>query len=96
MSIIAKLIDNAAVTGPSTNIGYGGQFVFDVAGTFNGATVKLQRLASDWVTWLDVGTEATFTAAGQTLVTISAGQYRAAVSGGPPSGIYSQLRAAFK
>lgn len=73
----------------------GGPYVFDVAGTFSGTTVKLQRLASDKATWIDVGSDASFTAAGHVLVTLSAGSYRAVATGGTPTGIYAALRSAF-
>lgn len=89
------LLNNATATGASTKLGAGGAYIFDVAGTFTGATVKLQRLASDEATWIDVGTDATFTAPGHVLVTLSAGRYRAFVSGGTPTGLHSQLRSAF-
>lgn len=84
------LLNNAAATGPAVKVG-GGSYIFDVVGTFGGATAKLQRLASNDSTWLDVGTDATFTANGQTLVTLGSGKYRVNVSGGSPTGLYSKL-----
>ena len=97
LTIKERLLNNTAVTTPGQGqrVGKGGNYAFDVAGTFGGATVKLQRLASDGVTWLDVGSDASFTAAGHCLVSIPAGQYRAHVSGGSPSGLYSSLLPAF-
>ncbi|AGC35698.1 hypothetical protein ACP46_gp13 [Rhizobium phage RHEph06] len=86
---------NATGNGNAVSLLSGGQYIFDVAGTFGGTTVKLQRLASDKATWIDVGSDASFTAAGHVLVTLSAGQYRAVSTGGAPAGIYSSLRSAF-
>lgn len=67
----------------------GGEGVMSVAGTFNGATVKLQFLGADGTTWLDAGTGATFTAAGAGVFYLPPGQIKAVVSSGPPSGIYA-------
>lgn len=85
------LIANGAATG-SAVAWPGGKGAFAVyAGTFNGATVKLQWTPDQGVTWLDVDrsgdTYTTLTAvgAGQFLLPIC--QIRAFVSGGPPSGI---------
>lgn len=93
--IIEKLLTNASTTGAAVKVGQGGQYVFDVVGTFGGATVKLQRRGPDNTTWLDVGPEASFTANGLILVTLSAGFYRASISGGSPSGIHAALSQAF-
>jgi len=92
--LIEKLLDNQTATGGWVKIGPG-PHVLDCVGTFNGATVKMQRKASDGATALDVGSDATFTAPGHTLVTICEGEYRMFVSGGPPSGLYSWARPAF-
>lgn len=97
MDILGVLFSNqaGAVSGAAVPLLSGGRYVFDVAGTFSGTTVKLQRLASDKATWIDVGTDASFTAAGHVLVTLSAGSYRAVSTGGTPTGLYSSLRSAF-
>lgn len=92
---IETLLANETATGEEVDVGAGGDYIFDVAGNFAGATVKLQRKASDDATWLDVGDEATLTAAGHCVVTVSAGKYRAHVAGGAPTGLYSQLRRAY-
>ncbi|QIG73242.1 hypothetical protein EVC02_021 [Rhizobium phage RHph_N17] len=86
---------DAAGNGTAAVLLSGGPYIFDAAGTFSGTTIKLQRLASDKATWIDVGTEASFTAAGHVLVTISAGSYRAVATGGTPTGLYASLRSAF-
>lgn len=97
MDILGMLFTNQGAVGNGTAVSLlsGGVYVFDVAGTFGGTTVKLQRLAADKATWIDVGSEASFTAAGHILVTLSAGSYRAVATGGAPVGIYSSLRSAF-
>lgn len=69
----------------------GGRGVFTVpSGTFNGATVQLQW-SPDGTTWLNVDlsgdTYVTLTAAGSGVFELPACNIRAAVSGGPPSGI---------
>lgn len=51
----------AAVTGTAT-LWPGGIGSFDCGGTWNGATVTLQVLASDAATYLPAGTNTTFTA----------------------------------
>lgn len=76
----------SAVTWPS------GKGVFAVyAGTFNGATVKMQWSPDAGTTWLDVDrsgdTYTTMTAVGSGQFLLPACQIRAFVSGGPPSGV---------
>ena len=82
------LLSNASATGSAAQWG-GGAGVFEAAGTFSGATVKLQRRAPDGSTWFDVGTDTTLTAAGGGGFVLPPGQIRAAVTGGPPSGMYA-------
>lgn len=82
------LITNGTATGNSV-IWPGGRGLFTVAGTFSGATVKLQFLGPDNSTWLDAGTNTTLTAAGGGIFDLPQGQIRANVSGGPPSGIFA-------
>jgi hypothetical protein len=88
-----KLIDNAAVSGNAADWS-GGRGTFSVpAGTFSGATVKLQWSPDDGTTWLDVDrsgdTYVTLTAAGGGLFDLPVCKIKAVVSGGPPSGIYA-------
>ncbi len=88
------LLSNASATGTAKEWP-GGEGVFTVPlGTISGATVKLQYQADD-LTWTDVDrsgdTYVTFTAVGGAggLFTLPPCNIRAAISGGPPSGIYA-------
>lgn len=83
-----ELLSNASATG-SSQIWYGGRGTFVAAGTFSGATVKLQLLGPDGSTWIDAGEFTTLTAAGAGNFDLPQGQIRAAVTGGPPSGMYA-------
>lgn len=82
------LLANATATGNAVTWP-GGRGTFIAAGTFNGATVKLQLLGPDSSTWIDAGTYTTLTAAGAGVFDLPQGQVRAAVTGGPPSGMYA-------
>lgn len=82
------LLSNASATGTGKTWS-GGPGIFKVAGTFGGATVALQALGPDGVTWFDVGTDTTKTAAGGGQFTLDPGPIRAAVTGGAPSGLYA-------
>ena len=83
-----QLLNNAAATGSGT-AWTGGTGVFAASGTFNGATVKLQFLGPDGSTWIDVGTDTNLAAAGGALFILPAVQIRAAITGGPPSGMFA-------
>ena len=86
------LLVNAAATGASFPWGGGrGAFVVD-KGTFSGATVKLQLSIDGQITWVDVGTETTLTAAGGGRFDVPNCFLRAAITGGPPSGIYAYMK----
>ncbi|MGH8220892.1 MAG: hypothetical protein ACREUT_20345 [Steroidobacteraceae bacterium] len=87
-----QLLKDAAATGNGLDWP-GGRALFSVLGTFGGATVTLQYLGPDDVTWVEVATAAALTAAGNVLVDVPAGLVRAAVTSGPPSGLYADLRA---
>ena len=67
----------------------GGRASFTVVGTFGGATVALQWLGPDGVTWVNVGTETTLTAAGVGNFELPRGKLRVTVTGGSPSGLYA-------
>lgn len=82
------LITNGNATG-SDYTWPGGRGMFTVAGTFGGATVKLQFLGPDGSTYIDAGAYTTLTAAGGGNFDLPQGKVRAAVSGGSPSGIYA-------
>lgn len=80
------------VNASATSAGFiwnGGRGDFAVVGTFGGATVSLQTLGPDNATWLDVSTVTTVTAAGHAVFDLPAGQIRASVASGTPSGIYA-------
>lgn len=83
-----KLLSNDSATAGSSRWP-GGTGVFSACGTFGGATVKLQYLGPDGVTWIDMGTDTTLTAAGGGLFVSPSVDIRAAVSGGAPSGLHA-------
>jgi hypothetical protein len=68
----------------------GGRGVLAVVATFNGATIKLQMLAPDGASLLDVG-GAALTANGATVFDLAPCQVQATVVGGPPSGVYASV-----
>ena len=78
-----KLIDNGNATGASmTWRGGKGSFLVH-ADTWNSATVKLQFLGPDRVTWIDAGAETTLAADGGGNFELPPGQLRAAIVGAP-------------
>lgn len=86
-----SLLSNAAVTGTAVTGVVGGSYIWSVAGTFGGATVKLQALGPDGSTYLDVPS-ASMTAVGQLGVAIGANAtLKVVVTGGTPSALYSSL-----
>jgi hypothetical protein len=87
------LLSNATATGSAAAWG-GGQGVFAAVGTFSGATVSLQFLGPDGSTWVAAGSATTLTAAGAGVFVLPPGQIRAAISGGPPTGMYAQAEQA--
>jgi hypothetical protein len=93
-SATINLLSNADATGAQVILGIGGVYQFTAAGTFGGATVSLQILGPDAVTWFNAGTDAVLTAAGGCIVELGNDSVvRAAVTGGSPSGLFSRLRA---
>lgn len=83
------LLSNSAGGTSAAYAWAGGQGEFKVVGTFGAATVKLQFLGPDGVTWLDVGTSTTLTAPGAGLFTLGPCQLQAITVGGAPTGIYA-------
>lgn len=88
-----QLLSNASATGSAAQWD-GGLGVFAIAGTFGGATVSLQFLGPDGSTWIDVGSDTTFTSAGGSVFVLPPARIRASVSGGSPSGLYGQAESA--
>lgn len=86
------LIENAAVTGPVVTLQQGGMYTFNcIAAAWAGATVKLQILGPDDVTYVDVPT-ASHTVNGVIGVYLPAGgTVKAVVTGGPPTAVYASL-----
>ena len=71
-------------SGVSTAVDWnGGTGMFAVNGTFSSATVKLQHKIG--ATWVDIGSDATFTANGQTIFTTSATELNVLNSAHTPS-----------
>lgn len=90
MAIKNLLLYNTNATGGGVSLP-AGRYSFALVGTFGGATVTLQMLGPDGVTWLPVGSATALTAAGRELVEIPSGTYRALVASGAPSGLYASL-----
>jgi hypothetical protein len=78
---------NGASTGPVT----GGSYLFTGDGTFGGGTLKLQRLAQDGATWVDIA-GASMTAVGSVGVVIGQGaMVRAVLTGATSPNLYANL-----
>ena len=83
--------------GPATTIVSGGDYIWAVEGTFNGATASLQRLALDGTTWIAataLGSSAplTMTAPGSMGLVVARGAVlRAVITGGPPANLFSSI-----
>lgn len=87
----AVLLSNASATG-SAVYWPGGIGAFTAVGTFSGTTVTLQYLGPDQTTWVAAGTNATCTAACNSVFYLGEGYIRAQVSGGTPSALYAEAR----
>lgn len=93
--VTVALLSAASATSGSIRVDFDGEWLFDVAGTFGGATVGLQLLGPDGSTWIDVRDSAgalAFTAAGAVVVSLPVGQYRATVTGGTGVSVSARLR----
>lgn len=93
--VTIPLLIAASATGASTRVDFDGDYLFDVAGTFGGATVGLQLLGPGGSTWIDVrdGTGVlAFTSAGAVLVSLPAGTVRAMITGGTGVALSARLR----
>lgn len=84
------LLSNASATGQAATVP-GGRYVWAAQGTFGGATLTLQALGPDGTSYQDV---ASLTAAGALAVDVGEGTaMRVSIASGPPSAIYSSLKA---
>lgn len=89
------LLSEASETGSAASVGFGGDYVFAVAGTFGAGTVGLEMLGPDGATWIairDLDGAVALTAAGATYVSIPAGSYRATITGATGASLYATLR----
>lgn len=85
------LLNNAKVTGPNVPWN-GGMGVMTACGTWDGATVTLQYLGPDNVTWITAGAATTLTANGNGAFYLPAATLRALVAGGDSStAIYASV-----
>ncbi len=78
------LLDNQAGATDPTDHGVvwpGGSGMFEAAGDFGGATVSLEFLGCDGVTWIPAGAEATLTASSGAVFELRPGRIRASVAG---------------
>lgn len=90
-----SLLSGASATGASVAVGFGGDYVLAVAGTFGGGTVGLQMLGPDGSSWIaiaDASGAIALTAAGATVVSIPAGSYRATITGATGAELHATLR----
>lgn len=82
-----KLLVNGSATSAAQRWP-GGKGFFSASGTFSGATLALQFLGPDGVTWV-TPTSASLVAAGGFIFELSPVDIRVLVTGGPPSGMYA-------
>lgn len=95
--INARLLSASAATGSAVPVAFGGDYCFAAAGTFGGATVGLDMLGPDAVTWIavkDVSGAIALTAAGAVIVQLPAGSFRATITGGSGVSMSASLRSA--
>lgn len=85
-----QLLINANATG-DWKPWSGGTGVFQIAGTFAGATASLQCLGPDGLTAIDLGTETTVTAAAATAFIFPASKLRVAITGGLTPALYATV-----
>ena len=83
------LLSNAGATGNAVSWA-GGKAHFVLVAVAGGGTTALQLLGPDGTTWVGVTGASSATSVSVPL-DLPAGQYRAFVSGGTPSGIYASL-----
>ena len=88
MSRTFALLSNATATG-SAHRWPGGRGTFEVDGSFDGATVTLQKLGPDGTNYLSLGTDAALTAEGVINFDLPPCHIRALVAGGSPNGMYA-------
>lgn len=91
----ASLASNISATGdqPATTV-YGGDYVFSVVATnFNGASVQLQSLGPDGLSYQNLGAAKTAndTSGGTGIGLGSNARVRITISGGTPTGLYASL-----
>lgn len=84
------LLSNASATGSPQAVGPG-TYILDAVGTWGGATLTLQYLAADGVTYVTVP-NVSLTANGPVEVDVgAASMIKAVLTGGSPTGIYAKL-----
>lgn len=83
---IRKLIDNATSSGAENKWPGGKGMVQCVSSDFNGATVKLQARLSGIDTFVDVGTDASFTANGWGAFDLPPCYIKGVITGATPAG----------
>lgn len=85
-----ELLSNTDETG-SAHQWPGGKGQFALVGTVSGATITLEQLGPDGSTWVSLGSAVALTAAGVGVFEAPAGQIRALVASGTPSGLYATV-----
>lgn len=85
------LLANVAASGSAKAVAFGGRYLAVATGTFGGATVTVQMLGPDGVTYVDVPS-ASLTAAGTAVIYLPWGcTVKGVISSGLPTGIYLSL-----
>lgn len=93
-SITHSLLAAASATGAGVAVGTPGDWCFTGFGTFGGASLGLDKLASDGTTWIALKDSAgaiALTAADTVIVSLAAGTYRARITGGSGVSITASL-----
>ncbi len=87
---IPLIVNNVATASRSA---YGGDYVWNVQGAFGGASVQLQALGPDGLTYQNIGAAKTApdTTGGTGVGLGSNATVRATITGGTPSGLYASL-----
>lgn len=89
----AQLIGLGTTGGTATGAAIecpGGICTMVVVATWSGGTVKLQMLGPDGTTWVDAGTNTTFTANGNGVAYLSPCMIRGFISGSP-TGVFASI-----
>jgi len=92
MQLSLPVLSNVGITtGAPVVVGEGGLYLYIACGTFGGATVKLQILGPDGVTYVDVPGSSMTVGGGLNVQLPSGSTVRGSVAAGAPSAIFASL-----